>query len=102
MATQYVILAQSEDSSNGLAPIGSRDEIIEGLSRFNTAPERNGDDALYGPGIRIDLTPGEDPIRQMLLSVMEEEIAWLVIIKLAKHFKWRIVDMSSGRELSPG
>lgn len=85
-----------------MAALGSRKEIVEQLSAFNTAPEREGeDDPLYGPGILISLPPMTDPVTQMLVSVTEEEIGWQVILRIAKHFCWKVVDTSSGRELNP-
>jgi hypothetical protein len=105
VSSQYVILSKSDapasSSSNGMPPIGSRREIIRSLSGYNTAPESSDDDTtLYGPGIRLELPPGQDPVTQMLLTVVEEEIAWLVILRLAKAFAWKIVDMNTGRELN--
>ncbi len=102
MATQYVILSRQPGSSggNGLAPIGGRAEIINDLSRYNTASDGTGDEVLYGPGIRIEMPPDQDPVTQMLMTVVEEEIAWLVILRLAKAFSWKIVDMNTGRELN--
>lgn len=102
MATQYVILSRqpASASGNGMGAIGTRREIISELSRYNTAPDGSGDDILYGPGIRIEMPPGQDPVTQMLMTVVEEEIAWLVIMRLAKAFSWKIVDMNTGRELN--
>ena len=103
MASQYVILSKQppSSSSNGMPPIGTRREIINDLARYNTAPERTEDkQTLYGPGIRLELPPDQDPVTQMLLTVVEEEIAWLVILRLAKAFSWKIVDVNTGRELN--
>lgn len=100
MATQYVILSKQCAGANGMAAIGPRREIIRELARFNTAPDGSTDDVLYGPGIRMELPPGQDPVSQMLMTVVEEEIAWLVIMRLAKAFDWKIVDMNTGRELN--
>lgn len=101
-AKQYVIMARSDSSSNGLAPLGTRSGLVSSLQAFNTGPESSdATDVLYGPGIRIELPPEEDPVRQLLLTVVEEEIAWQVIIRLAKSFQWSIVDTLSGRVLNP-
>jgi len=101
MAQQFVILSREPAPSNGMAPIGRRDDIVRTLSRFNTAPERAGDDVLHGPGIRIEMPPGQETITQMLMSIIEEEIAWLVVMRLARELRWKILDPESGRELSP-
>jgi hypothetical protein len=97
----FVIQAPEESGTNGLAPIGTRAEIIQTLSRLNTAPEREGEDVLWGPGVRIDLPPNQDPVEQMLLSIVEEEIAFLVIMRIGRICQWRILDPETGRELNP-
>jgi len=74
---------------------------VTSLSRFNTMAEVDGGDTLWGPGIKIELPPEEDPVRQMLLYIVEEEIAWLPIVRLAKQFDWSVMDIETGRELQP-
>ncbi len=100
VSQQLVILARAESTDDGLPPLGSRDEILERLAGLNTAPAQAGEDVLYGPGIRIELPPG-DPVSQMLMTVVEEEIAWQVIMRLAKDMEWKLRDMATGREWSP-
>jgi hypothetical protein len=100
---QFVILSRREPAEMGaLAPIGSRAEIVGQLAGCNTGPERSDSwDVLYGPGIRIEMTPGQDPITQMLLTVTEDEIGWKVLPRLVKEFQWKLLDPSTGRELNP-
>ncbi len=100
MSSQQFVIQSQQSDSRGLASIGSRAEVLRELAHFNTMPEAQDGDVLYGPGIRIELTPGQDPVTQMLLSVVEEEIAWLVIMRLAKTLRWKILDPVSGRELT--
>lgn len=101
VASQFVIQSKRSTSNNGLMPVGWRRQIVLDLARFNTAPECEGDDeVLYGPGIRIELPPGQDPVSQMLMTIVEEEIAWHVVMRLAKTFDWKIVDPNTGRELN--
>jgi hypothetical protein len=98
---QFVILSREEPTADGMAPLGSRCEILEQLSRFNTAPENSeSDDVLYGPGIRIELPPG-DPVTQLLMTLVEEQIAWTVIMRMAKGMQWKLLDPATGRELAP-
>lgn len=99
MTQQYVILSNELATDNGMVPIGSREEILNLLASFNTAPENDDESILFGPGIRIELPPDQDPVPQMVLSVVEDEIAWLVIMRLAKELKWKILDPMTGREL---
>lgn len=99
---QYVIQTrQDEQSANGLPPIGSRAELLSRLSHYNTAPEsEESDEILYGPGIRLEMPPG-DPINQLLVTVTEEEIAWPVMLRLCRDFNWSMLDPNTGRTLNP-
>jgi hypothetical protein len=97
---QLVILSREDSPAEGLAPIGTRQEIVGRLESLNTAPATDGEDILYGPGIMIELPPGE-PVTQMLMTIVEEEIAWQVIMRLARDLQWKLLDPATGRELKP-
>lgn len=97
---QYVILAQHDSDSGAMPAIGTRDEVLAQLAPYNTAPDSEDGNALYGPGYIIELPP-QEPVTQMLLTIVEEEIAWQVIMRLAKSLNWKLLDMASGRELVP-
>jgi hypothetical protein len=97
---QLVILSRADAADDGLPPLGARQELVARLAEHNTAPERDGEDILHGPGIRIELPPG-DPVTQMLMTVVEEEIAWQVIMRISKVFQWKLLDPATGRELAP-
>ncbi len=100
---QFVILSGRQPAEDGaMAPIGSRAEVLEQLFRCNTGPDRpDAVDVLFGPGIRIEMTPGQDPITQMLVTITEEEIGWHVLTRLINEFQWKLLDPNTGRELSP-
>ncbi|MCA9296536.1 MAG: hypothetical protein KC983_08460 [Phycisphaerales bacterium] len=95
---QFVILS-SEPSTKTMAPIGTRAQLLKDLGRFNCAPERDGSNTLWGPGITMELPPEQDEITQMLLTITEDEIAWLTIVRLVKQFGWKLLDPMTGREL---
>ena len=95
---QFVILSREDARGTELPAIGPRDDIVRSLGVRNTIPERDGEDILFGPGITIELPPGADPITQMLISVTEEEIAWLVITRLVRELNWKLLDPATGRE----
>jgi hypothetical protein len=103
---QFVILSGRESGTPGgaaaLPPIGRRADVVEKLARCNTSPESSeASDVLYGPGIRIELTPGQDPTNQMLVTITEQEIGWLVLTRILNNFGWKLLDPESGRELTP-
>jgi len=97
---KLVILSRISDKDGALAPLGTRKEVEGSLVKHNTSAERVGSDVLYGPGIELQLPPNQDPITQMLLTLTDEDIAWPVIIKLARDLQWKVHDPGSGRELS--
>ena len=100
MATkQLVILSPHPAGDNGLAELGSRRDVFAQLAAYNTAAERDGDDMLYGPGIRIEVA-ADDPVRQMLLTINDEEIAWQVIMRIGRELRWKLFDPATGRELA--
>jgi len=92
MSKQFVIQARTE---------GSDGQRVPSLALCNTIAEIEGGDDLWGPGIRIELPPDTDPVTQMLLVIVEDEIAWLPIVRLAKKFDWSVMDIETGRELQP-
>ncbi len=100
---QFVILSGEDSGQTGSMPaIGPRAEIVEKLARANTSPESSdAEDVLYGPGIRVELAPNQDPVSQMLVTVTEEEIGWQVLTRLINHFQWKLLDPNTGRELTP-
>ena len=99
MPQQFAILPATSDDAT--PDLGQRRDFVAQLSTLNTAPERAGDDILWGPGIRLELTPGQDPVKQMLLTIVEDEIAWLTVMRLARICRWRIIDLETGQELEP-
>ena len=100
-AKQFVVQSRSRAADGTLAPLGSRRDIESALTCRNTMSDHAGGDRLYGPGIEIDIAPEEDPVLQMLLTINDDDIAWDVILRLAREFQWKIVDPNTGRELSP-
>lgn len=95
-----------------MAPIASRKDLIRDLAAYNTGPDVDPAaakdaaqaaikaDVLYGPGLRIDLPPGQDPVTQMLVTLIEKEIGVLVLPRIAAAFKWRVIDADTGDELN--
>ncbi|MGI9014096.1 MAG: hypothetical protein ACR2GY_07590 [Phycisphaerales bacterium] len=96
---QIVILGDGSSNGEAMTIIGPRDEVLRDLAACNTASDGVTDDVLFGPGFRIELAPGQDPLTQMLLTIDDEDIAWIVLLRLARQFRWKLLDPMSGREL---
>jgi len=89
--------------ANGTSPapnLGSRKSLEERLSHLNTGPDRTGGDVLFGPGVELQLPPQQDPVTQMILTVSDEDIGWLVVERMGKTLHWKFVDLSNRDELS--
>jgi hypothetical protein len=88
--------------ANGTTPsanLGSRKSLEERLSHLNTGPDRIGGDVLFGPGVELQLPPQQDPVTQMILTVSDEDIGWLVVERMGKTLQWKFVDLNTGDEL---
>lgn len=90
---QLVILPR-----DGAADLGSRRAITERLATMNTMAETPGEEVLWGPGVILQLPPDRDPVDQILVLVVEEEISHHLIRRLLREFPWRMVDLESGQE----
>ncbi len=101
MSKHFVIQSRAEEGSTERNPLGTREDILMSLADYNTMPEKEGDDMVWGPGIRIELPPADGEVQQMLLHIVEEEIAWFLIFRLARQFNWNVTDIETGRELEP-
>ena len=73
----------------------SSSEMVISICRTGSCP---GEDTCYGPGLELHLPPGQDPVRQMLMTISDDDIAWIAVINMARKFGWKILDPQSGRE----
>lgn len=83
-------------------PLGRAKEIREKLAPFNTAPDGSarksvGTEILFGPGILVELPTGQDEINQALVTMIEEEIAWPVLMRMCRTLGWALMDPNTGR-----
>jgi hypothetical protein len=95
---QFVILSREPATNGQMPPLGSRAAVVAGLAHCNTGPDTVGGDTLFGPGLEFQLPPNEDPVRQMVLTISDDDIAWIMIMRIAREFGWKILDTESGRE----
>lgn len=103
---QIIILKLGPTTGDEPAPqlsLGTRAEVFAALAQFNTYPDTpEGKEFLYGPGIVVSLPPGEDEVMQLLISVVEEDIAWAVVMRICTRMNWALMDPDSGRTLTFG
>ncbi len=87
---------------SGFASMGSEREFLLALSQFNTAPDGSpkrsvGTEVLHGPGLAIEYASNQDDIRQAILTVIEEDLAWPVLSRICRTLHWKMQDLDSGQ-----
>ena len=101
---QLVFLKPNDpgDISAGYAPLGSLAEFEAALAPFNTATDGSdgrsmGTRFLYGPGIVVEVPTGADTISQALVTVLDDDFALPVLMRICKANEWKMQDTESGR-----
>lgn len=102
---RQLVLFQPKDPADagaGVLPMGSEGEFIAALAPFNTAPDGSpprgvGTQVLHGPGIVIEYADTQDQINQAMLTVIDQEIAWPVLVRLCRSLGWKMQDIESGQ-----
>lgn len=101
---QLVVFRPSESGEPG-APnqsLGSEGEFIASLAPFNTAPDGSplrsvGTQILHGPGIAVEYADGQEEITQAILTVVDQDVAWPVLVRLCRSLGWKMQDIESGQ-----
>lgn len=102
---QLVLMKSRPASDKGapeMEPLGSPEEVLKALSRFNTAPDGSpgsavGTQTLYGPGMMILMATTQPKVLQLMATLTDEEIALPVLMRACKSLGWAMTDMESGR-----
>ncbi|RMH10351.1 MAG: hypothetical protein D6695_11615 [Planctomycetota bacterium] len=95
-------LNDPDDPGSGYASLGTVREFIDQLAPFNTAPDgspprQTGTEVLHGPGIVIEYASNQDEVRQAILTVVDQDVAWPVLSRLCKTLCWKMQDLESGQ-----
>lgn len=84
-----------------LMSLGKRSEVERMLNHFNCYDDGSGDTpgVLYGPGINVQLplVGDGDPVMQVMVSMVEESLAWTVLERLVRSLDWKVQDPKTGR-----
>lgn len=83
-------------------PLGTIREIRDRLAMFNTASDGGvkkslGTELLHGPGIIVELPSGQPEVNQALVTLIEEDIAWPVLMRMCRKLNWALQDPNTGR-----
>ncbi len=91
-----------DDISAGYAPLGSLADFEAALAPFNTAPDGSdgrsmGTRFLYGPGIVVEVPTGQDVVNQALVTVLDDDFALPVLMRICRENAWKMQDTESGQ-----
>lgn len=99
---QLALMRGASAGEGGVAPLGTLRQVLDELSRFNTAPDGSPGDGmglcrLHGPGMVLDVPASGENISQAMVTITEEEMAWPVLARICKELRWKMVDLETGR-----
>ncbi|MFI4917545.1 MAG: hypothetical protein ACIAS6_13695 [Phycisphaerales bacterium JB060] len=103
MPKRQIVIVSSDPADEGLPPLGTIDEVSKALADFNTAPDGSersasaGTVVLHGPGLVVELPMGLDRVTQGLVTLIDEDVAWPVLMRLVKNLPWKLLDLETGR-----
>ncbi|MEO1009371.1 MAG: hypothetical protein AAFX79_12480 [Planctomycetota bacterium] len=104
MGRRQIVIVSSSPADEGLPPLGTVDEVTEALAEYNTAPDGSagegaGTHLLHGPGLVVEIPRNIDRVTQGLVTLIDEDIAWPVLMKVIKALPWKLLDLETGRSL---
>lgn len=84
------------------AVLGPLKDVRKTFERYNTSGDGTGADAggvetMHGPGFTCEVATGQPVVQQVLVNLLDEDIAWPVLSRLCKAEKWKMMDVESGR-----
>lgn len=106
---QLVLMAAREEGDDASSAMGSLEEVVAVLKRFNCWPDGSGPEGLgkslgmalaYGPGMVLEVPAaggGTGDVMQVLASMTDEEYAFPVLMRLCRENGWTMMDPESGR-----
>ncbi len=103
MPKRQIVIVSAQQADEGLPPLGTIAEVSDALAAFNTAPDgsKGIDEAstvvLHGPGLVVELPMGLDRVTQGLVTLIDEDVAWPVLMRLVKNLPWKLLDLETGR-----
>ncbi|CAN5820926.1 hypothetical protein BH11PLA1_BH11PLA1_00160 [soil metagenome] len=109
--SRQVILIRTVDAAadddDGLPPMGSLDEVQRVMTRYNTAHDgaaagRAADMGLmrlHGPGLVAELSTGQPEVKQIMVTMTDDDFAFPVLMRLCREQKWTMMDPETGQRL---
>lgn len=109
MPKRQLVLLKAVDptqSGDGMPPMGTVDEVLTQLARYNTSPDgppkpELGVRVLFGPGMIMEMPMSDDEVRQVMVTMTDDDFAFPVLTRLCREQRWTMMDPDSGRRFGP-
>lgn len=91
----------------GLPSLGSLAEVTAALRRYNTAPDGGapkngvGGVVMFGPGLYMEMALVDDEIKQVMVTMTDDDFAFPVLMRLCREQRWTMLDPETGRRFGP-
>ncbi len=116
--SRQIILMKAADAADardddGMPVMGTVLEVAEALAPYNIA----GDDAnsraprvkdsisgvglLFGPGLVLEVPTMQDEVRQVLVTMTDDDFGFPVLTRLCRALRWTMLDPETGRRFGP-
>lgn len=108
MPKRQVILTPAADpAGESDATLGTPAQVIARLARYNTAPDGAPAKSpaplvvFYGPGFLAEMPTSERDVRQVMVTMTDDDFAFPVLIRLCREQRWTMIDAETGRRFGP-
>lgn len=110
---QIIVLrsvSPTDDDDRGLPPLGEQADILRILERYNTAPDNGppgkkaelGLATLHGPGMVVEYSTADRSVRQLMVTMTDDDFAFPVLARLCREQRWALLDPETGQRLNFG
>jgi len=99
-AARHLVLTRPSENGQP-ASLGRKKDVLAALRPFNIAQDGSteGFASAYGPGLRFEFPfiDEKDPVNQVMVTILEEDFAWPVLMRISKELGWTMLDPDTGR-----
>jgi hypothetical protein len=102
LAKRRQVVLMKPGKPGEMPPLGSQREFRACMANYNTAgdgspPKGLGTEFLYGPGLVIEIATAQDDVKQAIVTLQDEDVAFPVLSRVCKEQGWSLMDMETGR-----
>lgn len=98
---------------DGMPVMGTVLQVAEALAPYNIAGDDpnsreprvkdsiSGVGLLFGPGLVLEVPTMQDEVRQVLVTMTDDDFGFPVLMRLCRALQWTMLDPETGRRFGP-